>query len=70
MLQVLNILYQQTSFCWCQEAIQYNQYLKYHCCHRLDPFVVHRPVSGQGVQHTCIKFTGNAEVSVCVCVCP
>ncbi|XP_065904166.1 dynein axonemal intermediate chain 4-like [Dysidea avara] len=30
----------------------------------LDPFVVHRPVSGQGVQHTCIKFTGNAEIII------
>ena len=28
---------------------------------RLDPFVIHRPVSGQGVQQTCIKFTGNAQ---------
>ena len=31
---------------------------------RLDPFVIHRPVSGQGVQQTCIEFTGNAQASV------
>ena len=27
--------------------------------------MIHRPVSGQGVQQTCIKFTGNAQVRNC-----